>query len=75
MRIRITLNDEAVDIVERYAKARDMSLSQAISALVLNSVRTKPRIKYENGLPVFDVPKSKRKITTEWVKKLEAETW
>lgn len=68
MRVTITLDDEAAGIVDQYAKAREMSLSKAISELVLKSMRTKPRIKYVNGLPVFDLPKSKRKITTERVR-------
>jgi hypothetical protein len=75
MRIRIALDDEAANIVEQYAKAREMSLSRAISELILQSVRTKPRIKYVNGRPVFDLPPTKKRITTARVRKLEAETW
>ncbi len=75
MRTTITLDDEAEEIARRYAETRNLSMSKAIGELIVRSVRREPRIKYVNGIPVFDVPKSKRKITTEWVKKFEAETW
>jgi hypothetical protein len=75
MRTTITLDDEADAIARRYAESRNLSISKAIGELILRSVRREPRIKYVDGLPVFDFPKSKRKITTEMVKKFEAETW
>jgi hypothetical protein len=75
MRTTITLDDEVAAIVQHYAKARAMSFSKAISELILRSMRTKPRIKYVDGLPVFDLPQTKQKITTERVRAFEAEEW
>jgi hypothetical protein len=75
MRTTITLDDEAEDIARQYAESRNLSLSKAIGELIVRSVRRQPRIKYVNGRPVFDLPKTKHKITTEWVKKFEAEGW
>ena len=75
MRTTITLDDEAEGIARQYAESRNLSLSKAIGELIVRSVRREPRIKDVDGIPVFDLPKSKRKITTEWVKKFEAETW
>jgi hypothetical protein len=75
MRTTVTLDDEAAAIAQQYAESRNLSMSKAIGELIVRSVRREPRIKYVDGLPVFDLPKSKRKITTELVKKFEAETW
>ena len=52
-----------------------MSFSKAISELILRRMRTKPRIKYVDGLPVFDLPKTKRRIATGRVRAFEAEEW
>ena len=75
MRTTITLDDEAEAIARDYAEGRNLSLSKAIGELLVRSVRPQPRIKYVNGRPIFDLPKTKQKITTEWVKKFEAEGW
>ena len=75
MRTTITLDDETAEIATQYASGRGVSLSRAINELIQRGSRPRPRIKYVDGLPVFDFPKSKRKITTEMVKKFEAETW
>jgi hypothetical protein len=75
MRTTITLDDEAEAIARRYAQGRNLSLSRGIGELIVRSARSQPRIKYVNGRPVFDLPKGKQEITTEWVKKFEAEGW
>lgn len=75
MRTTVTLDDDAAAIARQYAESRNLSMSKAIGELIVRSVRRQPRIKYVDGLPVFDLPKSKRKITTELVKRFEAETW
>ena len=75
MRTTVTLDDEAAAIVEQYAEARKLSFSKAISDLVVRSVRRKPRIKFVNGRPVFDLPKPSKPVTTEHVRELEAEGW
>jgi negative regulator of replication initiation len=43
------------------------------SKFVQPGSRPRARIKYVNGLPVFDLPKPKQLLTTERVKELEAE--
>ncbi len=75
MRTTITLDDETAAIAAQYARSRDISLSKAIGELIVRGTRRAPRIKYVDGLPVFDLPKSRRPITTEHVKDLEAEDW
>jgi hypothetical protein len=75
MRTTINLDDEAAEIAAQYARSRDLSLSKAVSELVVRGTRPAPRIKYVDGLPVFDVPHGKKKITAEHVRKLEMEGW
>ena len=48
-------------------------ISKASPKLVEPPTRPRARIKYVNGLPVFDVPKPRKLLTTERVKELEAE--
>lgn len=73
VRTTITLDDETAAVATQYARSRDISLSKAIGELILRGTRRAPRIKYDRGLPVLDLPRSKRIITTEFVKALEAE--
>lgn len=73
MRTTITLDDDIADIAAQYAKSRALSLSKAISELILRGTRKTARIKFVDGLPVFDLPKEKHPITTERVKTFEAE--
>ena len=73
MRTTITLDDEAEGIARQYAESRNLSLSKAIEELIVRSVRRQPRVKYVDGIPVFDLPRTKQRITAEWVKKFEAE--
>ena len=71
MRRTITLEDDAAALVRRYAEARGLTLSKAISELIRRAIRKPVGIKYVDGLPVFDAPKSKRRITTAMVRAFE----
>ena len=73
MRMTVTLNGDVAAIARRYAKGRGLSLSKAIAELIVQGTRRSARIKYVDGLPVFDLPRSKQRITTQRVKVLEAE--
>ena len=71
-RTTVTLDDHVVAIAKRYAESRGLSLSKAIAELIARGSPRSARIKYVDGLPVFDLPKSKRRITSEQVGALEA---
>ena len=73
MRTTISLDDDAAAIAAQYAKGRDLTLGKAISELIVQATRTKPRIKYEDGIPVLDLGPAEEVITPELVKALEAE--
>jgi hypothetical protein len=72
MRTTITLDDEAGEVARMYAESRDISLSKALSELVLQAVQPKMRIKYIDGIPVFDVP-PERTISNKKARRLMAE--
>jgi hypothetical protein len=72
MRTTITLDDPAQEIATLYAESRDISLSKAICELVVRAVDAKPRIKYIDGFPVFDVPRGEI-IPNERAKEIEAD--
>ena len=72
MRTTVKLDDEASEIVQLYADSRAISVSKAISELVLQAVQPKMRIKYIDGIPVFDIPQG-RTITQEEVRAALAE--
>jgi hypothetical protein len=71
--ITITLDDNTVALARKHAQARGLTLSQAISELIRRATQRRPRIKYVGGLPVFDLPKSRRRITRERVALFEAD--
>jgi hypothetical protein len=72
MRTTINLSDEACRIAREYAERLNISLSKAVSDLVMRGFGKRPRIRYEHGIPVFDESENGPKITTEMVKRLEA---
>lgn len=73
MRTTLTLDDDIAAIVAQYADSRELSLSKAIAELIVRGTRKAPRIKYVDGLPVFDLPKPRHPITSQQVKALEAD--
>ena len=72
VRTTIQLDDEAGEIVRLYADSRDISVSKAISELVIQATKPRTWIKYVDGIPVFEVPPGKI-ITDELVRQIEAE--
>jgi len=66
MRTTVKLEDEASEIVQLYANSLNISISKAISELVMEAVQPKMRIKHVDGLPVFDIPQG-RTIANEEV--------
>jgi hypothetical protein len=77
MRTTVTLDDEVHDFATYYANARGISLSAAMNELIRRAQAgpaPKPDIRRgPNGLPMF--PPTGRTITSEMVKKLEAEEY
>jgi len=66
MRTTIKLEGESGEIIQLYANSRSISVSKAIAELVMEAIQPKMRIKYVDGIPVFDIPQG-RAITNEEV--------
>jgi len=62
-------------MVKRYAEARSMALGKALSELARRGAEAPVKTRKVNGLVVFDLPEDTERVTTEHVKKLEAESW
>lgn len=75
MRTTVSLDDDVFDMVKRYAEARSMALGKALSELARRGAEAPVKTRKVNGLVVFDLPEDTERVTTEHVKKLEAESW
>jgi hypothetical protein len=72
MRTTLSIDDDVLTLVKRYAKGRCLALGKAVSELVRKGLRAPAPTRMVNGLMVFDVPPDPR-ITSERVKELESE--
>jgi hypothetical protein len=70
----VDLDDDVFDMVKRYAEARSMALGKALSELVRRGCEPPVKTRRVNGLVVFDSPDDAERVTTEYVKRLEAES-
>ena len=75
MRTTISLDDDVFDMAKRYAEARSIALGKALSELARRGAEAPVRTRRVNGLVVFDLPEDTERVTTEQVKRLEADTW
>lgn len=73
MRTTLSIDDEVLEQVRRYADQRSMAVGDAVTELIRKAFRTPTPTKIVNGLRVFDVPPDSPPITTERIKELEAE--
>ncbi len=75
MRTTLSLDDDIVDEVKRYAENRSLALGKAVSELVRRALTTpRPtRMDPVTGLRVFDLPANSPKVTTMKVRELDAE--
>jgi hypothetical protein len=73
MRTTITLDDDVASVAQQYAESRELTFSKAIAELIVRATRKGSRIKYVDGMPVFDLPRTKRPLTSAQVKALEME--
>ena len=75
MRTTISLDDDVFDMAKRYAEARSIALGKALSELARRGAEAPVKSRNVNGLVVFDVPEDTERVTTEQIKRLEAESW
>ena len=70
MRTTLSLEDDALKIIQTYARSHRLSLGKAASELVRRGARYQIGTRKVNGLPVFDAPNDFPRITTGQVREL-----
>jgi hypothetical protein len=73
MRTTLSLDDDVVQVVRTYAESRSLAMGKALSELVRRGLSAPPKTRVVNGLVVFDVSEDGGTVTSEQVKRLEAE--
>jgi hypothetical protein len=73
MRTTLSLDDDVVQVVRTYAESRSLAMGKALSELVRRGLSAPPKTRVVNGLVVFDVSEDGVTVTSEQVKRLEAE--
>lgn len=73
MRTTLTLDDDVAELAARVAKARGLSLGKAVSDLVRRGLNAPTPSTGKDGLVVFQLPSDSPRVTTEDVRRLEAE--
>jgi hypothetical protein len=70
MRTTLSLEDDALEAIQAYAKRSRLSLGKAASELVRRGARYQIGTRRVNGLPVFDAPDDFPVVTSERVREL-----
>lgn len=73
MRTTVSLSQEALERVKRFQLATGLSLSEAVSELIERAERPAMGIRWEDGLPVADVPLTGKWLTNEDILKAQEE--
>ena len=73
MRTTWNVDDEVVEDVKEYARARTMPAGKAVSLLLRQALRQPLGTRIENGFEVFDVPGDSPIVTLEHTLHLEDE--
>jgi len=73
MRTTLSLDDDLLQDVKRYAESRSLALGKAVSELVRRALTTpRPtRVDSVTGLQVFDLPPDSPRVTTKKVRELD----
>jgi hypothetical protein len=73
MRTTLTLDDDVLELAARQAKLRGVSLGRTVSDLLRRGLSAPTPAQARDGLVVFHLPADSPKVTTEDVRRLEAE--
>lgn len=70
MRITLNLDEEVLELLRRYSRARFLTLGKAASEILRKGASSHTPTRIVNGLVVFDFPPNEPRITIERVKEL-----
>jgi hypothetical protein len=73
MRTTISLDDDVLRTVKRYAASRRLTLGEAVTDLVQRALTVPRPTKEVNGVQVFDLPPESPRVTGKKVRELDAE--
>jgi hypothetical protein len=73
VRTTLTLDDDVLELAARQAKLRGVSLGKTISDLIRRGLNAPTSARAANGLVMFDLPKDSPEVTTDDVRRIEAE--
>lgn len=73
MRTTLNLDDDVLELVARQAKLRGVSLGKTVSDLLRKGLNASTPAQNKQGLVVFQLPPDSPKVTTEDVRRIEAE--
>lgn len=73
MRTTLTLDDDVLQLVTRQAKLRGVSLGKTVSDLLRKGLNAPTPAQAKDGLVVFHLPADTPRVTTDDVRRIEAE--
>lgn len=73
VRTTLTVDDDVLELVVRQAKLRGVSLGRTVSDLLRKGLNASTPAQDKGGLVVFQLPADSPRVTTEAVRRLEAE--
>ena len=73
MRTTLTLDDDILELAARQAKLRGVSLGRTVSDLLRKGLNASTPALDKYGLVVFQLPADSPKVTTDDVRRIEAE--
>jgi hypothetical protein len=73
MRTTLSLDDEVLGLVKRYAESRSLGLGKAVSELVRRGLTAQRPTRTVNGLRVFDLPADSPTVTRKKIEEIESD--
>jgi len=73
MRTTLSLDDDVLEEVKAYAERQDVALGKAVSDLVRRGLRAPLQTRLVNGFHVVELPPGSPAVSTESVRRLEAD--
>jgi hypothetical protein len=73
MRTTLSIDDDVLKQVKKYAESRSLALGEAVTDLVRRALTVPCPTREVNGVQVFDLPAESPRVTGKKVRELDAE--